>query len=148
VTDRRVFGVDYGRRILASLLISVGLAIGYLALFVTLLPPIISVNAVLPLPVLVGLFPFVYFVVKLVRPQFSSAPRTVISPKFEILKEQILEIAIQKPGTVRGWGRLVIRLKSAGFMEFRLVGGRQFRHVKSLMKQFCSGTGIQLVDIN
>ncbi len=147
VTDKRVFGVDYGRRILVSLLISVGLAIAYIALLVILLPLILAANAVLPLPVFVGLFPFLYFVVKLARPRFRSAPGVVISPKFEILKEQILEIAIQEPGIVRGWGKLVIRLKSAGFMEFRLVGSKQFRQVSRLLGEFCTTTGIRMVEL-
>lgn len=146
VTNKRVFGIDYGRRIINSFLILVGLAVAYIALFVILLPAIISVNIALPLPILVGLFPFLYFVGRLARPQFRSSPGAMISPKFEILKEQIAEIAIQKPGKVRGWGKLVIRLKSAGFMEFRLVGSRQFRQVSELVERFCSGSGIQLVE--
>ena len=146
VTGKRIFGVDYGRRIIHSLIILVGLVAAYLALFIILLSPIISVNIALPLPILVGLVPFLYFVARSTRPQFKSSPAAVISPKFEIMKEQILEIAIQKPDIVKGWGKLVIRLKSAGFMEFRLVGSRQFRQVRKLMEQFCSGTGVQLVE--
>jgi hypothetical protein len=148
VTVKRIFGVDYGRRIIHSFLILVGLVAAYLALFVILLSPIISVNIALPLPILVGLVPFLYLVARSTRPQFRSSPAEVIAPKFEIMKEQILEIAIQKPDIVRGWGKLVIRLKSAGFMEFRLVGSRQFRQVSKLMEQFCSRTGVQLVESN
>lgn len=148
VTVKRIFGVDYGRRIIHSFLILVGLVAAYLALFVILLSPIISVNIALPLPILVGLIPFLYLVARSTRPQFRSSPAEVIAPKFEIMKEQILEIAIQKPDIVRGWGKLVIRLKSAGFMEFRLVGSRQFRQVSKLMEQFCSRTGVQLVESN
>lgn len=44
-------------------------------------------------------------------------------------------------------GRLVVTTKSAGLVEFRLVGGRQFRQVSRLIGEFCTTTGIRMVEL-
>ena len=147
VTETRIFGVDIGKPILTAFLMLAGASIAYIIVFASLLPLLVDATIFLPLVVLVGIFPFLYFIARWTRHRLrlnrGSENR---QHKFEIMKGQIAQIAIQKPSLASGFGRLVISLKSAGFMEFRLVGGRQFQQVRTLMEQFCSGTGIQLVE--
>ena len=66
--------------------------------------------------------------------------------KLEIEKGQIVQIEIQRPGFVSGWGKLVIRPGTGGSVEFRIVGSRQFKQVKALVHKFCMESSIRIIE--